>query len=428
MKRQIVYFVLVVLFGCQNDDRIPVGPVAPEVVKPSVFSPSFTPRNMDTDYLELAASIPGFGGMSRDQDGGARVFLKDPSQRVEAEAQLRGLAAAQGRPLTGSVTVIKGDYAWDDLYRWRRTVEELVDPAEFVSSDIDETRNRIVIGTTFGAGSAAVLGELARQGIPRSAVEFQTISHFVPLATLSDKVRPVAGGLLIKRNTQGTCTFGFVGISANAWFVTNSHCTSSTGYADGQVNNIGFYQTAINSSDFIGTEQMDGPFFTGAGCPSGYQCKWSDSAGISFGTSNYAQGRIKRVCCVNASSKTIVGDWRIIEERAYPDAGMVLNKVGYASGWSNGTVQSTCQNTNIGSGGNKIFLCQDWVTMSAGPGDSGSPMFRILSGYDVQLVGILWGGNPGLGLVAMSAMSNIEYEMIEFNTCDPAIPSYFCVF
>ena len=65
-------------------------------------------------------------------------------------------------------------------------------------------------------------------------------------------------------------------------------------------------------------------------------------------------------------------------------------------------------NTNI------TMLCQDHVSGGSDFGDSGAPVFRWgygneTFGNNVELFGVLWGGN-GTSFV-FSAMSNIEWEL-----------------
>jgi hypothetical protein len=46
-----------------------------------------------------------------------------------------------------------------------------------------------------------------------------------------------------------------------------------------------------------------------------------------------------------------------------------------------------------------------------GGGDSGSGVFRVTSGDNVQLLGILWGGNSSGTLFVFSPLKNIQQEL-----------------
>src|SRR5207302_10353156 len=64
-------------------------------------------------------------------------------------------------------------------------------------------------------------------------------------------------------------------------------------------------------------------------------------------------------------------------------------------------------------------LCQDQVSAGVGAGDSGSPVFAIASGNDVQLRGILWGGTLDGTSFVYSPIANIERtdELGPITTC-----------
>jgi hypothetical protein len=100
----------------------------------------------------------------------------------------------------------------------------------------------------------------------------------------------------------------------------------------------------------------------------------------------------------------------ITAERAYPNEGDVLHKVGRTTGWTSGTVEFSCTNTNI-AGTDITILCQEWVRATADHGDSGAPVFDFAPDggpNDVRLTGLLWGHN-GTHFV-FSAMGEIRFE------------------
>jgi hypothetical protein len=94
--------------------------------------------------------------------------------------------------------------------------------------------------------------------------------------------------------------------------------------------------------------------------------------------------------------------------------GDVVNKVGRTTGWTVGTVQSTCQNIFFGGRG---YLCSGVVNAGAGHGDSGSPVFWTTSAGQHRLVGMLFGGlvNAGDNIAGntyyFSNWHYIDYEL-----------------
>src|SRR5436309_1264765 len=98
--------------------------------------------------------------------------------------------------------------------------------------------------------------------------------------------------------------------------------------------------------------------------------------------------------------------------------GATVNKVGRTTGWTQGQVTATCVTVNV-FGSLITQVCQDVVSAGVGGGDSGSPVFAIASGTDVQLRGILWGGTLDGTQFVYSPIANIERadELGPITTC-----------
>ena len=98
--------------------------------------------------------------------------------------------------------------------------------------------------------------------------------------------------------------------------------------------------------------------------------------------------------------------------------GATVNKVGRTTGWTAGQVTATCVDVLV-LGSLNADLCQDVVSAGVGAGDSGSAVFAITSGNDVQLRGILWGGNLDGTSFVYSPIANIERadELGPISTC-----------
>jgi hypothetical protein len=226
--------------------------------------------------------------------------------------------------------------------------------------------------------------------------------------SLQGAFRPTIGGIQI--NFPGyLCTLGFnVGGGS---FITNSHCTSTQG---GTENTPYWQPTSSTSPTQIATEAADPAYSSNlAGCPAGRVCRRSDASRASYinGTTNTV-GQIAKTGRPGRSL-TVTGRFNITSETSAV-VGNVVNKVGRTTGWSQGSVTNTCVNTNV-SGSNITQLCQTFVSATVGSGDSGSPVFRITSGDDVGLVGILWGGSGSQSFV-YSPLSQIEAELGNLST------------
>lgn len=392
-----------------SDQREPAGPSeAPTDVG---LSPA---QGAALEPAALARAVPGFGGFFIDAQGAPTVYLRDPSQRGRAEQALAPYLRAQG--LGGGLRVLKADYEWAQLEGWwtDASAEALAVPgAIFV--DADEASNRVRIGVERGS-AGRVRAALARLRMPdgaviveeREPVTFAAAQGPKPKAkpgsglSLQGVVRPIIGGVQI--NFPGfLCTLGF---NVTGGFVTNSHCTTTQG---GTEDTPYWQPTRTASPSQIATEAAD-PQYSGnlQGCPSGRVCRRSDASRASYASGVSAtRGRIAKTS-KPGRSLTITGDFTI-ESEGSAVVGNVVNKVGRTTGWSQGGVTATCVNTNV-SGSNITQLCQTFVSATVGSGDSGSPVFRIVSGDRVQLVGILWGGS-GSRTFVFSPLAQVEQEL-----------------
>lgn len=287
----------------------------------------------------------------------------------------------------------------------------LFELAGVVFTDADETSDRLVVGVLDRDVEGLVRARLRVLGVSSQSVDVVETEPILRVATLHDKVRPVVGGLQISFS-QFLCSLSF-----NTWragvegYVTASHCSDRQGEVDGTL----YYQPLNQVADeFIGTEVADPSFFRNAeGCPRGRKCRYSDS-NFSDGDDAVAftLGEIARTTGPNNGSLEIAGEF-VIRAQGAATVGQTGNKVGRATGWTQGIVTRTCVNTGM-SDTNIVLLCQDFVENTVqivNSGDSGSPVFRINAGDSVTLLGNLWGGNSSGTLFVYSPIANIEREL-----------------
>ncbi len=376
--------------------------------------PSKEGGNLNHLFTELASRVPAFGGMFLDGQN-LKVYLTDNAQKAAAEHAIAAVFGRERIP-AGGIQVIKGQYGFRQLSAWHNSMGSLFDIQGVIFTDIDESANRLKVGVETGSALVAVQQEVNRLGIPAEAVSVVVTQPIVPVVTLQNFVRPIEGGLQI--NFPGfLCSLSFIGVRAGtAGFAVASHCTNT----QGGVESTPYYQPL--SPSFIGTEIAD-PVYSRQTCrDNGIRgakvCRYSDSAfAQKDGTVSSDQGFIARTDSVNTGSLTIAGQFRITSEGASL-VGQTVNKVGRTTGWTQGVVTDTCVNTGV-SGTKIVQICQDFVSATVAGGDSGSPVFAITSGTDVQLRGILWGGNQGGTLFVYSPIANIERsdELGPINTC-----------
>ena len=275
-----------------------------------------------------------------------------------------------------------------------------------VYTDADERTGRLVVGILNPGLLTAIRARLNALGVSSQSVDVVLTEPIVQLTTLRDYVRPIEGGLQVRFDLY-FCTLGFNGVRSDIdGFVVNSHCTTK----QGGVNGTRYYQP-LNQIDaeFIGTEIADPSYRRNIPeCPRGRVCRYSDSAYAQRASGvAAAKGFIAKTDSVNTGSLTIVADQFRITSKGSSILGQTVNKVGRTTGWTQGSVTNICVNTAV-SGTNIVQLCQDFVSAGVGGGDSSSPVFAITSINDVQLRGILWGGDTSGTLFVYSPIANVE--------------------
>ncbi len=136
---------------------------------------------MDEQWAHIAEVVPGgFAGYYLDGDGHLVVRLVRPEER---EAALRELQRRLGGDLdfTGA-RVLKADYDFAELMRYYNRLLVSLDFEVIALSDINEGRNRIVLG---------VIDEQARQRIAREVMALDDVPCEVVMIELAEPAIPL---------------------------------------------------------------------------------------------------------------------------------------------------------------------------------------------------------------------------------------------
>jgi hypothetical protein len=307
------------------------------------------------------------------------------------------------------------DFSFSELAATRRVIRRLLRFPGLRSIDIDETRNRIVLGVAPGTRTSSLLSEIESLGGNPSQVVVEEKALDQVLAGLREDHTYLEGGLQIEHVDESECTLGFIAIpdgETNRRVVTAAHC----GPNFGSVDTGRWGQNSGSAADSFGVEVADPSLESGASCPNGETCRYSDASMISVSSYSSLHGRIARTLSADQwdGSRTIndsvphfvidgVGDFSYV--------GLELDKVGRTTGWTYGDVTTTCDDRK---GSDGVWrLCSDVVNAGADGGDSGSPVFYYVGDGTVYLHGILWGGG-GSGddrYFVFSPLEGIEYEL-----------------
>jgi hypothetical protein len=390
--RTLLTAALLLIAGSWLTPAAQAGPAA--AAAPTIWS-------LDAQALDLAATVPGYGGHFQGPDGTLFLYLQDPSVTSPV---LEGL----------SYIALPADYSFDQLQNAAdRVLAELQDLPGVVFSDLDESRNRVVIGVGSALAGARVGSELHTRGL-EGIVEVRVVSPVVPAQELEDYFPSPAGGVQVS-TLDFPCTLSFNAMRAGVFgFILNSHCTDDIG----GVQDTELYQpTDLVSPELFALEVFDPEFFINDPCPAGRVCRYSDAAFARYKDWVNAQlGLIVRTTFSDPSSgSTTIDDlqptFSITSVATTASAlGVTLHKVGRTTGWTEGPLSTTCANVNL-DGTSITLLCQNWVDAGVLGGDSGSPVFSRLDDTTVQLEGVLWGRNLDGDMFVYSPVPMIEQDL-----------------
>ncbi|CAN5669384.1 hypothetical protein BH23GEM6_BH23GEM6_26090 [soil metagenome] len=310
----------------------------------------------------------------------------------------------------------RAGHAPQDLAAWfRQASPEALALPQTVFASIDSDAKMLVFGVEHPGVSRGVQNVLARRGIPAGAYRIEISDPILPMSdNLRSEHRPTVGGLQIHWDGY-VCTLGFnVDHGGGRSFVTNSHCTTKQGENSGTFYN---QPSRTISSTPIADEAHDPAYSASlAGCSAGKKCRYSDASRALYRTAaGSEQGTIAKTTGVNNGSLTTAGHFSISSQNntATSYSGE-FHKVGRTTGWTSGNVTNTCATVNV-SGSNIQLLCQTLVQRTGSAivqgGDSGSSVFSITSGDNVELAGILWGGSSSGDLFVFSPLSGIVREL-----------------
>ena len=284
-----------------------------------------------------------------------------------------------------------------------------------IFADNDEVAGKVVYGVENAGVEIAVRNQMARFGIDAADYDVQVTKPIVFAATLRDFVRPVVAGLQI-HFSRYVCSIGFnADKGTEASFITASHCTATQGGTEGTK----YYQPTSSTANSLIATEVDDPVYVKGGpkCPKGKKCRWSDASRARYENPDFRRrGEIAKTTGVNNSSLTISPTSSVFTVTSQDNATtsfaktVVLNKVGRTTGWTQGNVDRTCIDTGV-SGSTVYLFCQTTVRAGVDGGDSGSGVFKILSGDNVEIVGILWGGASDNSYFVFSPLAQVQQEL-----------------
>lgn len=363
-------------------------------------------RRSDNELRELVARAPGFGGFYIDEDGRLTINVTEKSDRSKVAQAVRefvGSRTAVKSPLRAAADlgpVFKP--ARYDFAELSTALDAIITRRirNGVSSfDVDERRNRVVIGARDSA-SVALISAAVRQlaNVPDGMVLVESVGQYQPeqMTDIRTLTRPVVGGVQIS-GPAGYCTLGANVQPATfpngysvidytyEYFVTAGHCTAIQGSPD--------YASFGQPTDVypVGTEVYDppwasAPLWTSDG--NGGEQRYSDAAIVRYNAGVARTfGALARVDANGGFS--INGTRRISTEgRTKYSVGAAIQKLGRTTGRTSGTVRESCVVVVVQANPYRTLQCVNIGNYASSGGDSGGPVYSTLADGSVSLEGI----------------------------------------
>jgi hypothetical protein len=207
--------------GCADPvgDANPVDPlVRARQSSPSMPRPSALRRTLEDDYTAIANQVPGFGGLYLDSTGTVNVFLTDVGKRGQLTPLITEFLSTHGSvgrsaTLAEAMSVRQGEFDFRELAAYYGSLLRTLDMNGVTKTDIDEMRNRIVIGVLDDGVGDRVRSALAKAQVPEASVIVEKAAPVVIEATLQQTIRPLVSGPIISIDrgilSVAQCTTGF---------------------------------------------------------------------------------------------------------------------------------------------------------------------------------------------------------------------------
>lgn len=401
---------IVLLGGCDRDQPTEQSgprtqPTASQAAAPANVRPS------EQAFADLAKSVHSSAGFYYDRSGALNIVVADSSDDSRAGTALDGLVTAQRVKLArgARIAIHRGRFSFATLAQTRDwlfdNVLGRVDGA--ISLDLDEVNNRVAVGLDPAASGARqqVLAQLRGAGLDTAVVRFRVHPKLrvasaravtarsrtrMDMQSLTDSWSTIPGGVAIDihwptdaSNVYRACSVGFVAMySGYPGFVTASHCTQWEFGVDGTTAYSHF------PGNLVAHEGLD---------PAGYQCgftnycRGSDASFFIF-DNGYTANSLGLIARPMSGSTTIdpSNPYFIIVDATAANAwvGMPVQKIGWYTGWTSGSIDATCVDHYYGTEiSHYVTRCVDEASYADHEGDSGGSVFQIIAGNQVRLLG-----------------------------------------
>jgi hypothetical protein len=387
-QSRLVFIGMVLVIGCKGD-QTPTEPLSSSIEMRSarsILNPR-NPRGFEDVILQVEEAVPGFGGMSIDENGKIVAWISSPTDEPGLRAHLATMVARMPDFFRNShgglreIVVRPGGYAFSHLVSWKDGMRAAAVLGARVF-DADEGLNKVRIGIKDPQHEPAIRALAAKYGIPQEAISFDLYRGTIEAAaSVQDQARPTKGGIRISHvwsaGDTTYCTLGLnVKVSGVPYFATASHCTHSyTGNAS-----TDWHQA--KSPNQIGVEAIN-PAWTTTGCLAFYDvyCNTIDVALVSYDSWIQYNNQLVQTSTVGTGSSNgnlTIGSTFNVAFTNVQSQGDSVYKTGAVGGSTRGIITGTCVDVDsIAPAPIHNLFCQYEAGLRVEPGDSGGPAYRF---------------------------------------------------
>lgn len=317
-------------------------------------------------------------------------------------------------------------YSFAQLYDWYEPLKtELIGLEGVSATDIDESRNKIVIYLTPDADLIAFNNLMKSYSLPRDAFSFKIAKKFQPNAKLIERATAMSSGLQLFRFVTGNyypaCTMGLVTkINGVRGFLASADCAKPGGEGPDAI----FHQGDPDNYQTLNAQTIESPLF---GTCNDLPCYRSQAVFVPFPIGVTSYERVLKSAGINSNNLNIKTGSKSVWSNIYIDTvfppvmGDTAFKTGRSSGTTSGDIVGTCQLASIGEAAN---YCVNVVAGHSGdfsaPGDSGATVVGAVSGAETfpftypysnaaKLLGMVLGNNDEVTLY--DPIGDIDYDL-----------------
>jgi len=314
-------------------------------------------RGIEDDILRMEAYVPGLGGAFI-ENGELVVFVPSGMERSRV---LDGLArsspfltvdpAQRGLLARGEAIQLRtGLFAFSQLIAWERLLgPELRRLGAISFSDANEGLNRITLGIIHESYRDDVLRGAANAGVPLDAIDIVVRKLETASTTLRDSFSPTGSGVQIANPNGNVCTLGWNvhrgpdGLDGEEGFFTAGHCASAAQPGAGTVGPM-YQPTTSNRIGYI----TQNPLWNvqDPNCDYSY-CTQVDAMYVRYDDPSESINRLAQTQYAGTNngggSYEWTGWWTDLSGVNYSFfQGATVDKMGRTTGWTRGTLASTC--------------------------------------------------------------------------------------